>query len=70
VPAELVPGLRRGGALIVQQDLGEVVAEARPRFGVRAGYRAWRADRDGGRLGQLGDGGVLSVADDLPLPMT
>src|SRR5215204_1722314 len=63
LPIELGACPRRVGALVQQKHLGEVVAQARPRLGVGAGDGSRRADRDGGRLGQLGDGRVRCVAD-------
>src|SRR4051794_37815332 len=64
-PVEL--GLRPSGAaaLIEQEDFGEVVAQARPSLIAGARDGAWSADRDGGRLGQLGNRRVESVADDV-----
>ena len=50
IPAELVPGPGRVGALIEQQDLGEVVAQAGPGLIVGTGDRSRGA---GGRRGRL-----------------
>ena len=65
MPVELGSSLGRVGALIEQEDLGEVVAQARPGLIVGAGDRSRSAGRDGGRLGQLGNGRVQSIADDV-----
>jgi hypothetical protein len=43
MPAELGPGLGRVGALIEQQDLGEIVAQARPSLIIGTGDRSWSA---------------------------
>ena len=64
-PAELGAGPGRVGALIEQQDFGEVVAQARPSLLVGTGNRSRSAGGDGGRLGELGNGRVESVADDV-----
>ena len=64
-PVELGPSPGRVGALIEQQDFGEVVAQARPSLLVGTRDRSRSAGRDGGRLGQLGNGRVQSVADDV-----
>ena len=58
MPIELRSSLRRVGALIEQEDLGEVIAQARPSLLIGPGHRARSAGRDGGRLGQFGDGRV------------
>ena len=58
VPAELGPGPGRVGALIEQQDLGEVVAQAGPGLIVGTGDRSRGAGGHRGRLRQLGHGGV------------
>src|SRR6266566_7898237 len=65
MPAEFGPGPGRVGALIEQQDLGEVVAQPGPGFIIGTRDRARGADGDRGRLRQLGDGGVHSIADDV-----
>jgi hypothetical protein len=57
--------LGRGGALIEQQDFGEVVAYALPSLFVGAGDRSWSTDRDGGRHGEFGYGRVQSIADNV-----
>jgi tRNA (guanine6-N2)-methyltransferase len=49
-PAKVVPGFGRVGALIEQEDLGEVVAQAGPGLFLGAGNRSRGADRDSGRL--------------------
>ena len=61
LPAELGAGPGRVGALVEEEDFGEVIAEACPGLRVGAGDRARGAVRDGRRLGEFGDGGVLSV---------
>src|SRR6266702_1548233 len=65
MPAELGPGPGRVGALVEQQDLGEVVAQAGSGLVIGPGDRSWRAGGDRGRLGQFGHGRVHSVADDV-----
>ena len=65
MPTELGSSLGRVGALVEQEDLGEVVAEACPGLIVGAGDRSGSAGRDRGRLGELGDGRVHSIADDV-----
>ena len=65
---ELGPCLGHDRALVEEEDLGEVFAETRPCFLVGAGNRTWRAGCDCGRVGQLGDGGVRSIADDVAAP--
>jgi hypothetical protein len=63
MPVELGPRLGCVGALIEQQDFGEVFAQACPGLVVGTGDRSWSAGCDGGRLGYLGDGRVQSVTD-------
>src|SRR4051794_3997485 len=65
VPVELGSSLGRVGALIGQQDFGEVVAEACASLVVGTGDRSRRADRDRGGLGQVGDGRVHSITGDV-----
>ena len=65
IPVEPGSGLGCVGALIEQQDLGEVVAQAGPGLIVRAGDRSRRAGCDSGRLRKFGNGRVRSVTDDL-----
>src|SRR5690348_2552904 len=55
LPVQIRSGLGRDRALVEQEDLGEVVAEAGSGFLVRAGDSSGCADGDGGGLGQLGD---------------
>src|SRR4051794_6088129 len=62
-PIELASGPGGAGALIEQEDFGEVVAQACPRLVVGAGDRSWGAGGDRGRLGQLAGGRVRSIAD-------
>jgi hypothetical protein len=64
IPAEFGPGLGRAGALIEEQDFGEVVAKALAGLLLGTGDRSWHADGDRGRLRQFGNGRVQ------PLPMT
>ena len=53
------------GALVEQEHFGEVVAQARPSLLVGARDRPRSAGCDGGRLGQLRNGRVQSIADDV-----
>ena len=64
-PVQIRSGFGRDHALVEQEDLGEVVAEAGSGLLVRAGDDSRCADGDSGGLGQLGDGRVDSVADDV-----
>ena len=64
-PSESVAGCRGRGALVKQDDFGEVVSHACPSFFAGAGDRSRRIDRDGGRLGELGNGRVTSVTRDV-----
>src|SRR3954453_6933055 len=54
-PVELVSRPSSVAALIEQEELGEVVAQARPSLFVRPGDGAPCADRDGGSLSQFGN---------------
>src|ERR1700757_5061239 len=65
VPAEFGAGLGRVGALVEQQDVGEIAAEACPGFVVGTGDRSWRPDRGSGGLREFGDRLVRPVADDV-----
>ena len=56
LPTELGPSPGRRRTLIVQQHLGEVVAEARSRLVIGARDRSGSADGNRGGLGQLGNG--------------
>ena len=62
-PIEVGSRLGRVGALVEQEDFGEIVAEACPGLIVGAGDRPGRAGRDRRRLGELGNRRVLSIAD-------
>ena len=64
-PIEFGSSSGRIGPLIEQEHFGEVVAQAGPGLivGARDGPRS--AGRDGGRLGQLRNGRVQSIADDV-----
>ena len=64
-PIEFGSSSGRVGPLIEQEHLGEVVAQPRPSLIVGARDRPRSADRDGGSLGQLRNGRVQSVADDV-----
>src|SRR5689334_165635 len=65
MPAEFRPGPGPVGALIEQQHLGEVVAQAGPGLIVGTGVRSGGTDGGRGCLRQLGHGGVHPVADDV-----
>src|SRR6202012_5879372 len=65
LPAELRAGPAGAGALVEEQDFGEVVAQAGAGLVLGARARSWGAGRRGGRGGQLGDGLVRVVADDV-----
>ena len=67
-PIELVLSPRGRGALIEQQDLGEIVAQACPSLLIGAGDGSRSADCHGGRLGDLGHGRVQSIGDDVAAP--
>src|SRR5690242_4979964 len=62
---ELGASPRGVGALIEQEDPGEVIAEARLGLLFGARYRTWNAAGDGRRPGQLGNGVAQPVADDV-----
>jgi len=64
-PVQIRSGFGCDHALVEQEDLGAVVAEAGSGLLVRAGDGSRCADGDSGGLGQLGDGRVDSVADDV-----
>src|SRR6187200_2894408 len=64
-PLELGARPRRVGALVEQQDLGESVADPRPRLVVGTGDRPRGADGDRRRLGELGNGRVPPITDDV-----
>src|SRR3954467_10252099 len=64
-PAELCTSLVRDDALIEQQDVREIVAQARPGLVVGTGDSPRCADRDGGCLGQFRNGRALCVGDDV-----
>src|SRR5260370_42259266 len=55
----------RGGALIEQKDVGEVVAQAGASLPVGTRDRSWSADCYCGRLRQLGNGCVQTIANDV-----
>ena len=57
-PAELGSSLGGVGALIEEEDLGEIVAQACSGLIVGPGDRPWGANGNRGRLGQLGDGRI------------
>src|SRR5436190_6550682 len=63
-PIELGPSLGRVRPLIEQQDLGEF-AQACPSLILGTRDRSRGAGCDGGRLGQLRNGRVQSIADDV-----
>src|SRR5689334_10828961 len=65
LPVQFRSGFGRDRALVEQEDPCEVVAEAGSGLLVRAGDGSRCADRVSGGLGQLGDGRVDSVADDV-----
>ena len=65
MPIEPGSGVGCVGALIEQEHLREVIAQARTGLVVGTWYRAWSADRDSGGLGDLGDRRIRSVADDV-----
>src|SRR4051812_26794688 len=65
MPIELGSSLRRVGALIEQEDLGEIVAQPGPSLIVGARDSSRGARGHSGRVGQLGDGRVQSIADDV-----
>src|SRR5258708_22381411 len=53
LPAEFGPGPGGVGALVEQQDFGEVVAEAGPGLLIGPGGCSWGAGGDRGRLGEF-----------------
>src|SRR6185503_12753668 len=55
-PIEVGSRLGRVGALVEQEDFGEIVAEARPGLSVGAGDRPGSAGGDRRRLRELGNG--------------
>src|SRR5579859_6795797 len=65
VPPELVASFGRNSPLVEQQDLAEVVAETGLGLVVRTRDRAGGAGRNSGSVGELGDGRVQPVADDV-----
>src|SRR5438128_9819796 len=64
-PIELVLCPRGRRALIQQQDLGEVVAQACASLVIGTGDGSRSADRNGGRFRDLGHGWVQSIGDDV-----
>jgi len=64
-PTELASRLGRIGALVEQEDFGEIVAEACPGLIVGARDRPGSAGRYRRRLRELGNGRVLSITDDV-----
>src|SRR3954454_16823551 len=68
VPIELGASPGRVYALIEQENLSEVVAEACSSLVVRSADRSRCAGGGGGGLGQFGHGGVQSIADDVVAP--
>src|SRR5690348_18323454 len=64
-PIELVLSPRGRRALIEQQDLREVVAQACASLVIGTGDGSRCADRHGGRLGDLGHARVQSIGDDV-----
>jgi hypothetical protein len=56
LPVELGPSLGRLGALIEQQDCGEIVAQAGASLIIRTRDCSRSTDRDGCRLGEFGHG--------------
>ena len=49
-PIQVVASLRGRGALIEQQDFGEIVAHASPRLVIGAGHGSWSANCNGPAL--------------------
>jgi|tagenome__1003787_1003787.scaffolds.fasta_scaffold20585489_2 hypothetical protein len=64
-PAELISSPGGGCGLIEQEDFGEVVAQACPGLVIGARHGPGGAGSESGRLGQLGDCRIQSVADDV-----
>src|SRR6478609_6916552 len=67
-PIELVLSPLGRGALIQQQHLGEVIAQACASLVIGAWDGSRSADRNGGCLGELGHGRVQSIGDDVAAP--
>src|SRR5260370_4326833 len=67
-PIELGPSLGRVEALVEQEYLREVVAQAGASLLVGTRDRPWSADCHCGRLRQLGNGFVQTIANEVPAP--